>query len=179
LNLSVRYACVPSRADRKVASPRSESVNVIRLRSSSWVRRITKSRTTRPSTSVDMDGKVSPMCSAASESEAPLWLLMKSRVRNCGTDSTWPPCFLSCVRIPRMTNGTTSKTSRAHCSCGDSKCCILIRSSNGSIFELFYGFPGKSHLVTKCQANLDSCMMLFEPRGLWLEHWFRIRDPIV
>jgi hypothetical protein len=95
LSSSARYVCVALRAERRVACPRSVSVNVIRLLSFGLVRRIAKLRATSPSINADIEGSINPMYSATSDSDAPLCWLKKCSVRNCGTDNSGAPYFLN------------------------------------------------------------------------------------
>ena len=67
---SSRLAIVAERAVSSLARPASVSVSAIRRRSSESVRRLTNPRATNPSTSIDMVGRVNPMWSPTSDSDA-------------------------------------------------------------------------------------------------------------
>ncbi len=77
-SLSSKLAMVAARADSSLARPASVSVSVIRRRSSGSVRRLTNPRATNPSTSNDMVGRVNPMWSPTSDSDAPSFLYTKA-----------------------------------------------------------------------------------------------------
>ncbi len=131
-SLSSKLAMVAARADSSLARPASVSVSVIRRRSSGSVRRLTNPRATNPSTSNDMVGRVNPMWSPTSDSEAPSFLYTKANVRYCGTDISLAPCFRNSARITRKTIGTTSRTSCAHSPTEDRivLACIFVRKLN-------------------------------------------------
>ena len=111
----------------------------MRRRSSRSVRRLTNPRATNPSTSADMVGRVNPMWSHTSDSDAPSFLYTKANVRYCGTDISLAPYFRNSVRITRKTMGTPSRISCAHSPTVDRivLACIFLCQSNCLKHELF------------------------------------------
>jgi len=138
-SLSSKYAMVAARADSSLARPGSVRVSVMRRRSSRSVRRLTNPRTTNPSTSADMVGRVNPMWSHTSDSDAPSFLYTKANVRYCGTDISLAPYFRNSARITRKTMGTPSRISCAHSPTVDRivLACIFLCQSNCLKHELF------------------------------------------
>jgi len=141
-SLSSKLAMVAARADSSLARPAAVSVSVIRRRSSGSVRRLTNPRATNPSTSNDMVGRVNPMWSPTSDSDAPSFLYTKANDLYWGTDISFAPYFRNSARITRKTKGTTSRTSCAHSPTEDRTVLvsILLCQTNGSKYEVFILF---------------------------------------
>lgn len=104
---------VARRAAETVRLPRALIESATTRRFPGGVRRLTNFLLTSPPTSREVAGRDSPSQSDTADRDAPGWLWMKARVRNCGTDRSLPRWRRICARMNRIAAGTASRISAA------------------------------------------------------------------